>query len=241
MFDSILVPQGAEAAAVRQGLKRALKQSPKQDSKQAQASPAVLAIAMGPEATASRLATALDSGNLAPGSRVLVLGVAGSLSPRLSVGDAVIYECFTEQSTESNPTTEQIQTMQEYSAELQSRLPTARLVTALSSDRLIHSAQEKAQLQTSTGAEAVDMEAAAIQRALAPQGCQISTVRVISDARDMDLPNIEGVIAPNGELNGLKMAMAMVRQPKASINLIQGSLQALKVLETVTYKIFSKP
>jgi len=252
MFDHILVPQGAEAAAVRRGLKRGLKQSPKPD----QASPGVLAIAMGPEATAQRLTTALDRGDLAPGSRVLVLGVAGSLSPQLGLGNVVIYDRFVplvsplvSTSASALASTSAVQpiplnkreTLQLCSAELKSRLPEAQVITALSSDHLIHSAQEKAQLQASTGAQAVDMEAAAIQTRLSPKGIQISTVRVISDDLGMDLPNIEPAINEHGELDGVKMAIAMFSQPKASINLIRGSLQALKVLETVTYRIFSKP
>lgn len=228
MFDRILVPQGAEAAAVKRGLKRA------------QASTVILPIAMGPQATARRLTTALDSGGLPPGSKVLVLGVAGSLSAQLGIGDVVVYEKFIALSPSSKSLAviaNREGTAQVYDSVLRSRLPEAQVITALSSDRLIHSTQEKAQLQASTGAQAVDMEAAAIQTSLSPRDIQISTVRVISDDLGMDLPNIEGAINDDGGLDGVKMAMVMVSQPKAAINLIRGSLKALKVLEDVTYRI----
>lgn len=229
MFDTILVPQGAEAAAVKKGLKRA------------QATIAILPIAMGPQATARRLTTALDSNQLPPSSRVLVLGVAGSLSPQLGVGDVVIYENFITLPSSSDSLSaiaNREGTAQLCNPALRSRLPKAQVIKALSSDRLIHSAQEKAQLQATTGAQAVDMEAAAIQTSLSPRDIQISTVRVISDDLGMDLPNIEGAIDEDGGLDGVKMAVAMVSQPKAAINLIRGSLKALKVLEEVTYRLF---
>ena len=229
MFDRILVPQGAEAAAVKRGLKRA------------KTSTVILPIAMGPQATERRLTLALDSGELTPGSRVLILGVAGSLSPQLGVGDVVIYENFiTLPSSPESPSAmaNRAGTAQVCDSNLLERLAEAQVITALSSDRLIHSAQEKAQLQATTGAQAVDMEAAAIQTSLSPRDIQISTVRVISDDLGMDLPNIEGAMDEDGGLDGVKMAVAMVSQPKAAINLIRGSLKALKVLEEVTYRIF---
>ncbi len=229
MFDRILVPQGAEAAAVKRGLKRA------------KTSTVILPIAMGPQATEKRLILALDRGELPRGSRVLVLGVAGSLSPQLGVGDVVIYENFITLPSSSESLAAMANRAgiaQACDSTLRSRLPEAQVIRALSSDRLIHSAQEKAQLQAATGAQAVDMEAAAIQSSLSPKAIQISTVRVISDDLAMDLPNIEGAINEDGGLDVVKMAVAMVSQPKAAINLIRGSLKALKVLEDVVYRIF---
>jgi nucleoside phosphorylase len=238
LFDAILVPQGAEAAAVQRGLKLA------------QASCPVIAIAMGPTPTTRRLAKALGQNQLRAQNRVLVLGVAGSLSPELGVGDIVIYANLlllhkgedipppgevppNELSVSLGRAIPQLENLA-----LRQRLPQASFVTALSSDRLIHRASEKVQLHHSTHAQVVDMEAAAIQASLAPQEIEISTVRVISDGIDLDLPDTQAAITPAGDLDWGKMAIAMLRQPRASLNLITGSLKALKVLEQVTYQIF---
>ncbi|NJN31901.1 MAG: phosphorylase [Synechococcales cyanobacterium RM1_1_8] len=233
MFDRILVPQGAEAAAVRRGLQRA------------EASTAILPIAMGPEATVERLTTALSPGDWSEVQRVLVLGVAGSLSPQLGVGEVVVYGELLTSIPRSVPlaisTTAVAQLCEPGLWERlvqsrQTRLPRVRVsrVRALSCDRLIHKASEKAQLYDQTGAAVVDMEAAAIAQCLTPYGIQITTVRVISDDAGADLPDLAGVVRADGGLDSGKLAIALARQPQAAFRLIRGSLGALKVLQQVT-------
>ncbi len=222
-FDCILVPQGAEAAAVRRGLQLA------------QASTAVFPIAMGPQVTAERLTSALAQGVFDRCKQVLVLGVAGSLSPQLGVGDVVIYDQIVSPSGDPVGVGSAMATLKQ-------RLPQAQAVTALNSDRLLHEASEKQALQTL--ASAVDMEAAAIAQSFASfadREIAIATVRVISDDIHTTLPDITGATRADGTLNPWGMAWAMLRQPQASFNLIRGSLQALKVLEQTTTQILKTP
>ncbi|NJM56682.1 MAG: phosphorylase [Synechococcales cyanobacterium RU_4_20] len=172
--------------------------------------------------------SALSQGQLAGARRVLVLGVAGSLSPRLGVGAVVIYERVV--SPAGGPCWEGSAV-----AALHQRLPEAERVTALSCDRLIHQAEEKQRLQAQ--AQVVDMEAGAIAQSLG--SLQIATVRIISDDLYRDLPDLSGATRADGSLNSVKLAIALVRQPKAALALISGSLQALNVLEKTTYRIFA--
>lgn len=250
MFDILLVPQGAEAAAVRRGLSRAHANLP------------ILPLAMGAVTTTQRLTAALNQGNLVAGSRALVLGVAGSLSPQLEIGDVVVYQVLidgaplpgmpigkhypgeqspadssTDPSTRRSPLPPLCQWQCHWEPRILQRLPQVQVVTAVSCDRLLYQANEKSWLHASTGAVAVDMEAAAIAQVLLPEGIEISTVRVISDDSAEDLPNLAPAMEAEGTLDTWKLAIALVRQPQAAFRLIRGSLQALQQLEEVTYQL----
>ncbi|MEW6497180.1 MAG: hypothetical protein AB1589_32455 [Cyanobacteriota bacterium] len=90
----ILVPQGAEYKAVCRGLSRV--KSPK---------PIAVPIPVGPKALTQYLEQwqqAEEYLKISP-SRVLVMGLCGSLSPHLGVGDIVVYQDCVYQSSESTP------------------------------------------------------------------------------------------------------------------------------------------
>ncbi len=225
-FDGILVPQGAEEQAVRRGMRRA------------QANIEILPLAMGSEATRRRLKAALRQGWLGDRQRLLVLGVAGSLTAQLRVGDGVVYQSVVGPDGEEIPLGEAGE-MALGVSRLMAQVPQLQPVKAVSCDRLIHQAPAKQALQAQTGAQVVDMEAAAIAQILVPLGIAIATVRVISDDAQGDLPDLSQATGADGQLQGGKMAIAFLRQPRAAVRLIRGSLQALQQLEAITAQLLA--
>jgi hypothetical protein len=64
-------------------------------------------------------------------------------------------------------------------------------------------------------------------------------LRIVSDDRCGDLPDLNQAIDSQGNLQTLPMAIALIKQPMAAIRLIKGSLTGLKALEQITVKLFS--
>jgi adenosylhomocysteine nucleosidase len=63
----------------------------------------------------------------------------------------------------------------------------------------VASAKQKARLRDSFGAQAVDMEAAAVARAAEVRGVDFAVVKVISDEFDFDFPAMDRFVDSNGE------------------------------------------
>jgi len=63
----------------------------------------------------------------------------------------------------------------------------------------VASPEQKASLRDSFGAQAVDMEAAAVARAAEVRGVEFAVVKVISDEFDFRFPSTERFVDPNGQ------------------------------------------
>ncbi|MEH1921724.1 5'-methylthioadenosine/S-adenosylhomocysteine nucleosidase family protein [Nostoc sp.] len=221
-INTILVPQGAEYKAVCRGL-----------SGVTGSIPTIVAIPVGMKP----LLKYLQQGQfLAPKSRVLIMGLCGSLSDRYTVGDLVLYQdcIYQGQQQECDRT---------FTAQLHSALSTQHsppnLVKALTSDRVIWSAAEKRSLGGTLAADVVDMEGFTALEFFNTAGVSVAILRVVSDDCQHNIPDLTSAINSNGSLNPFPLAMVMLRQPLAAIRLIRGSLTALKVLEQVTNLLFS--
>ncbi len=114
------------------------------------------------------------------------------------------------------------------------------LVRALTSDRIIFSAQEKHHLGQLYSTQVVDMEGFAALEVLSQAGMAVAMVRVISDDSHHNLPNLTSALSPDGSLKPLPLAFGMMRQPIAATHLIRGALQGLRVLQEVTTLLFSE-
>jgi adenosylhomocysteine nucleosidase len=76
----------------------------------------------------------------------------------------------------------------------------------------VASTEQKAKLRESFGAQAVDMEAAAVGRAAETRGVTFAVVKVISDEFDFNFPSTERFVDPNGQfLEGRFAWFAVVR------------------------------
>ena len=218
-INTILVPQGAEYKAVCRGL-----------SGITDSIPTVVPIPVGMKP----LLKYLQQGQfLAPKSRVLIMGICGSLSDRYTVGDIVLYQdcVYLEKRQECDRT---------LTAQLQSAISEkASLVKSLTSDRVIASAAEKRHLGEIFAADVVDMEGFTALEFFNAAGVAVAMVRVVSDDCQYNIPDLTPAINSDGSLNAFPLAIAMLRQPLAANRLIRGSLRALKVLEQVTNRLFS--
>jgi hypothetical protein len=112
-------------------------------------------------------------------------------------------------------------------------------VKALTSDRVISSATEKHHLFQMSGADVVDMEGFAILEFFKQAQAPVTMLRVVSDDCYHDIPNFTSALSPDGSLQPLPVAIAMLRQPIAATRMIRGSLRGLRVLEQLTTLLFS--
>jgi hypothetical protein len=214
-IDAIFVPQGSEYQAVCRGIR------------EKRQSPSILPIPMGYPAASLYFQRWLSSLTDLP-RQVLLMGLAGSLSPDHRVGQMVVYR-------QCGKLTEANQVVWRDCVGL--TLNPIDSVKGWTSDRIICSVTEKQHLHQTYGATAVDMEGFAMLETLQPQGIKVAILRVISDDVRHNLPNLAGAIGPDGQLQPFPLAVKMLQDPLASLRLIRGSLKGLKVLEQVAKAI----
>jgi adenosylhomocysteine nucleosidase len=140
--------------------------------------------------------------------RVLTCGFAGGLNPELKLGD-VLFEIGNRKSeiqNESEPP----------DAGGYEKLTAAGAKPAkfFCADRIAITATEKKKLRAETGADAVEMESAAIHAVCAERGIPCATVRVISDTAAEDLPlDFNALAKPDKNLDFGRLAWAIARSP----------------------------
>ena len=167
-----------------------------------------------------------------PQPRVLLMGLCGSLSPRYSVGDIVLYQSC---SYESNTSRLLRLCDPELTTTLYHHLKQrAFLVKALTSDRLIYCATQKRHLGQLYDTDVVDMEGFAALEVLSQAGVAVAMLRVISDDTHHNIPDLSSALSPDGSLQPLPLAIRLIRQPIAAARLIRGALRGLQVLREVT-------
>ena len=161
---------------------------------------------------------------------VLTCGFAGGLNPDLKVGD-VIFESGMQKAESGN---------------LEERLLAAGAKPAkiFCADRIATTAMEKWQLCVDTGADAVEMESAAIHAVCAEKNIPCVTLRVISDTAHEDLPlDFNALAKPDKSLDFWKLLFAIARSPGkigALMKLQKKTSFAAKQLAAVLEKIISE-
>ncbi len=226
VVDVILVPEGFEHRSVQHCIKRS---SPPL--------PVVLAIPIGPAALSAHLHQWIGSGNVFnPESRVLLIGLGGALSDRLHVGDGVLMEMCGQQLDGKD--THWISCDRALTAAIANRaggLQSGRLITTAG---VVCSRLEKLRLGRETQADVVDMEGFTALEILSVAGHHVAILRVVSDDRDHDLPDLALAVSPSGSVQALPLLLACLKRPLAAIRLISGSLQALRALSLLTQQLF---
>ena len=161
---------------------------------------------------------------------VLTCGFAGGLNPELKLGD-IIYESGKRKAESGN---------------LEERLLAAGAKPAkiFCADRIATTAMEKWQLCVDTGADAVEMESAAIHAVCAEKNISCVTVRVISDTAHEDLPlDFNALSKPDRSIDFGKLAWAIAKSPGkigALMKLQKKTSFAAKQLAAVLEKIISE-
>ena len=226
-----LVPQGAEFQSVVQGLKR----SPLWSSGSGGSGSAdllrVAPIALGANPVSDWLPPLL----LCRPSLVVLWGLAGSLSPDLSVGDWVLSDEF--HTLAGELAGEMVQGDRVGLQTLQTTLDQANAQpkqgAALTSDRVICRAAEKQTLAQTHPCTIVEMEGAIVAKTLAREHIPMVMIRVISDDLYRDLPDLGAALQPDGTLNGFALAQCFAQDPVGAFHLVKGSLHALGQLKTI--------
>jgi len=139
---------------------------------------------------------------------VLTCGFAGGLNPDLKLGD-IIFE-----------TSDETLRTKLLGAE-------AKPLKFFCADRIATTVAEKKKLRAETGADAVEMESAAIHAVCRERGIPCATVRVISDTADEDLPlDFNALARPDKNIDFGKLAWAIAKSP--------GKIPALMKLQRQT-------
>ena len=143
-------------------------------------------------------------------SLVLTCGFAGGLNPDLKIGD-VVFEIGNRKLETGN----------------QLVAAGAKSVKFFCADRIATTVAEKQKLLAETGADAVEMESAAIHAVCRECGIPCATVRVISDTADEDLPlDFNALAKPDKSIDFGKLAWAITKSP--------GKIGALMALQKKT-------
>jgi len=152
---------------------------------------------------------------------VLTCGFAGGLDPDLKLGD-VIFELGQRPSAighQSKPP--------HVGCHEKLIAAGAKPVRFHCADRIATTVAEKQALRHQTGADAVEMESAAIQDVCRERGLACVTVRVISDAANEDLPlDFNALAKPDQSLDFGKLAWTVAKSP--------GKIGALLALQRKT-------
>jgi purine-nucleoside phosphorylase len=215
-FNFILVPQGQEYRAVLKGLQPINSSTIK-----------VLPIPIGSQYLTVYLKTWLNSEvvNSRSSIQVLVLGLCGSLSPNLQVGDVVIYQnCLPLMSRDFGEDPKDITFPWDYDL-------------ALTTDRVITTATEKQKLSQLDPVEVVDMEGLIILEFLTKAGIKAAMVRVVSDDFSQDLPDLTPAIDHHGRLKIFPLIKVLLQHPVQGLKLIKSGLKSLAILQQLTQKL----
>ncbi|MGJ5675692.1 MAG: nucleoside phosphorylase [Nostochopsis sp.] len=227
-IQAILVCQGAEYQAVCRGLSRVNGYKP-----------LVIPIPVGGKPVHTYLQKSQEIKEILnhPRSKVLVMGLCGSLQPRYQVGGIVLYtDCIYQKNTGEILVSSCDSTL---TASLQHDLQEkAAVVKAFTSDRMIWLSSEKRHLGQTLAADIVDMEGFAVLQFFQSTEVGVGMVRIVSDGCDRNLPNLNSTLNSDGSLQPLSLAIAMLKQPIAAMRLVRGALQGLQVLEEVTTCLF---
>jgi adenosylhomocysteine nucleosidase len=142
--------------------------------------------------------------------RVITAGFAGGLNPDLKFGD-IVYE-------------------QDFDAGFGPQLETLGAVPAKfhCHRRVAITAQEKAELWESTGADVVEMESSVIRTICREHRIPSATVRVISDDARQDLPlDFNALMTSEDRINYLKLMWAVLSRPGSIPKLMEFQHQTI--------------
>jgi nucleoside phosphorylase len=159
---------------------------------------------------------------------VLTCGFAGGLNPDLKLGD-VVFETFPCSSRRESAQIKTGEKLEPTDVGCYEKLVAAGAKPAkiFCTDRIATTGAEKKALRDATGADAVEMESAAIHAVCAERGIPCVTVRVISDTAHEDLPlDFNALAKPDKNLNFGKLAWAIAKSP--------GKIGALLALQKKT-------
>jgi adenosylhomocysteine nucleosidase len=189
----------------------------------------ILIVGIGCQNAGKSVRQFLAGGAGVPPDLMLTCGFAGGLDPDLKLGE-VVFELAGSAAND-----------QKLAANLAA--DGARPVKFFCADRIATTVSEKKKLRVETGADAVEMESAAIHAIGREHGIPCATVRVISDTASEDLPLDFNLLAkPDKNLDFGKLFLAIAKSPGKIGALMQlqkktgfAAKQLAVVLEKITF------
>jgi adenosylhomocysteine nucleosidase len=143
---------------------------------------------------------------------VLTCGFAGGLNPDLKLGDVVFELPLTPSLSPSDGERVSARTGEGLVAKLLAG--GAKPAKLFCADRIATTVAEKKALRDETGADAVEMESAAIHAVCHERGIPCATIRVISDTAGEDLPlDFNALAKPDKSLDFGKLFLAIAKSP----------------------------
>lgn len=135
-------------------------------------------------------------------SLVVSAGVAGGLNPSLKIGDVILAGSIIDEASG-----QRFHPRADFTGH-------GLRFTFLSVSRMITSTADKRSLAAKYGADAVDMESAAIAKVCAEKGVPFAVVRAISDTAEEALPQaIASFFGADGRLRVGRVVAALARNP----------------------------
>jgi adenosylhomocysteine nucleosidase len=150
-------------------------------------------------------------------SVILSVGFAGALDEKLHVGDLV-------------------QARYVVDARDGSRTDTGSGIGVLVSSPAVAGAEQKAKLGKSYGAQAMDMEAAAVAKGAEARGLRFAAVKAISDEVGFAMPPMDRFIAADGSFRARSFALYAAKRPfiwPDVLRLAQNSAKAARALSVL--------
>jgi adenosylhomocysteine nucleosidase len=146
---------------------------------------------------------------------VLTCGFAGGLNPELKLGE-IVFEIFPSSSRRESAQTEIGNQLEPIYIGCYDKLIAtgAKSANFFYADRIATTIAEKKKLRAETGADAVEMESAAIHAVCREHGIPCATVRVISDTANEDLPlDFNALSKPDKSLDYGKLFLSIAKSP----------------------------
>jgi len=143
---------------------------------------------------------------------VLTCGFAGGLNPDLKLGDVVFELPLTPSLSPSDGERVSARTGEGLVTKLLAA--GAKPAKIFCADRIATTVADKKKLRAETGADAVEMESAAIHAVCRERGIACVTVRVISDTANEDLPlDFNALAKPDKRLDFGKLFLTIAKSP----------------------------
>jgi adenosylhomocysteine nucleosidase len=144
---------------------------------------------------------------------VLSCGFAGGLNPDLKLGEVVFETAAGASRGDATPSEMKREAAHVVSCE-KLMAAGAKPAKFFCADRIATTVAEKEKLRAETGADAAEMESAAIHAVCRERGIPCVTVRVISDTAEEDLPlDFNALTKPDKSLDYGKLFFAIAKSP----------------------------
>ncbi len=171
---------------------------------------------------------------------VLSVGLAGALSPDCAVGDIVLCERVyraepdSEDGRAGEPMLSDLLLLETARRATSGEDLSTRIGNSLTTPYLVAEPRHKTLLRQATGMDVVEMESYWVGQAAQEQHLPFLAVRVISDGVEDPVPDIPGVVTPEGEQRVRKAFPYVVRHPASIPRLLRLAGGEVKAVANLT-------